>query len=201
MGLPNDTAGTYGTLQGYMYNQFGKRITRGTFFLGAFLTFEDPIFFLPDSSYTINVFSCKTCVLNLYTSLPSSLMIDSLCFYVEPDSVVRRDIHLKMPNPYGISEGWDDREIGISIINYPNPFNSVTHFSVVIPQLLRHQRGTINIYNVSGQEIKKIDVSLQTTVEWDGTDIQGFPQPTGVYYYQLVFNNHVYKKGSMVLLK
>ena len=199
MGLPNDTTGTKATLQGSMFNMSGQRIIRGWY---GFLTplLDDSLTFLPDSSYSIRIYSRKTCV-NTLQSRGHDVSIEDFCFDVEPDSVVRRDIHLKEADPWRISTGREKPDYNLSITNYPNPFNSSTNFSIVVPPSLRSRKGAIQIYNVAGQAIKTIDVSSRTTVQWDGTDAGGLSQPTGVYYYQLVFDNRVYRKGSMILLK
>ncbi|MGD0337829.1 MAG: T9SS type A sorting domain-containing protein [Bacteroidota bacterium] len=200
IGFPNDTSGTYGTLQGFMYDFHNHRIANGTIFPGAVTPFGDKFVFQPDGSFSMRVYSCKTCILTLYSG-GHTASIDSLCFDVEPDSVVWRDIHIRMNFPYGIPVREDYRNYELSIINYPNPFNSITNFSIIIPQSLQHQKGNIKIFNVAGQEIKNIDILLNSTAQWNGTDNNGFIQPTGVYYYQLIFDNRVYKNGSMILLK
>jgi flagellar hook assembly protein FlgD len=127
--------------------------------------------------------------------------MDPFCFDIEPDSMVTIDLHIHEGFPRDIITQQDNLDFSLSIVNYPNPFNSVTNFSIVIPQSLQNQKGYIKVYNVSGQEIKNINVSHGSTAQWDGTDQKGVMQPTGVYYYQLLFENRVYKSGSMILLK
>lgn len=201
IGFPNDTSGTLGTLRGHVYDYRGKIILQGEFMLPIPYPADFPLVFHPDSTFTARVFSGKTCMSELYIMSWTSIMIDSLCYEVDPDCVSWADIHLMMDYPHGISIHESSPDFQPSVINFPNPFNSVTNFSITIPQSLRSQKGSIKVYNVSGQEIKQIHVLANSTAQWDGTDQKGLVQPSGVYYYQLFFGNRVYSNGSMILLK
>jgi hypothetical protein len=80
--------------------------------------------------------------------------------------------------------------------NYPNPFNPFTTMRYEIPG-----DGTVwvRIYDISGRLIKELYHGEQKagtyTLSWDGTDAMGRPVPSGIYFYQLCFNNG---KTSMI---
>jgi immune inhibitor A len=85
--------------------------------------------------------------------------------------------------------------------NYPNPFNPVTRFdySIASPGEVE-----INIYNVTGQRIKRIvdghhQAGVYTAV-WDGTDANGEGVPSGVYLYELVTDEETTAR-KMLLMK
>jgi hypothetical protein len=64
------------------------------------------------------------------------------------------------------------------ITSYPNPFNSLT-----IIKYPANEGGEIEIYNLLGQQVKALRVSLNGgQVVWDGTDNQNKSVPTGVYF-------------------
>lgn len=199
IGLPNDTCGTCGTLTGFIYDKDSDLITQGNFQL------EYPILFAIDGTYSTRVFSRKTAKTfldtitntNQYRGVP----IESLYINIEPDSTLGKDIHLLVDYAGVITEHSLKRNYELTVINYPNPFNSVTNFAIALPQSLRYQQGMIKIFNIHGQEIKNIVLSSNLNSKWDGTDKNGFLQPSGIYYYQLIFDNIAYKKGSMIFLK
>lgn len=61
---------------------------------------------------------------------------------------------------------------------YPNPFNSST-----IIRYPDNEEGEIGIYNILGQQVKALRVSLQGgQIVWDGTDNQNISVPSGVYF-------------------
>jgi hypothetical protein len=80
--------------------------------------------------------------------------------------------------------------------NIPNPFNPSTRLSFSISE---NSDVTIEIYNVLGQKVDKIELISQSpgehTVVWDGT---GFP--SGVYFYRLSAGDR-FEIRKMTLLK
>ncbi len=86
-------------------------------------------------------------------------------------------------------------------MNYPNPFNSSTTFSMTVPASLRSAKKRIDIYDGIGHRIRRIALSQRTVVRWDGRDESGNTVATGVYYYHFVLGDKTYKSGSMILLK
>lgn len=85
--------------------------------------------------------------------------------------------------------------------NYPNPFNPSTtiSYSVKRPGMV-----AINIYDISGSIIKSlidqfVEVGDYATI-WDGKDNFGNTTSSGVYFYQINFNNQLQNK-KMIYLK
>jgi hypothetical protein len=71
--------------------------------------------------------------------------------------------------------------------NYPNPFNPVT----VIPyQVSERSCISISVFNTLGERVKMlVDGESQTPgkyqVTWDGTNDQGQPVSSGIYFYRM----------------
>ena len=88
----------------------------------------------------------------------------------------------------------------ITLSNYPNPFNPTTIISFETSNL--NELSQIEIYNLKGQKIKAIPVTL-SGVEgygiWNGTDQSNNPVSSGTYYYKLNISNSPIKK--MMLFK
>jgi hypothetical protein len=85
--------------------------------------------------------------------------------------------------------------------NYPNPFNPITKISF---NLEEKAQVLLYIYDIEGKMIKSlvngfID-SGYNEVTWDGTDSNGDPVSSGVYFYRLKANGKTLTK-KMVLLK
>ncbi|MCI0692806.1 FG-GAP-like repeat-containing protein [candidate division KSB1 bacterium] len=113
--------------------------------------------------------------------------------------------------PITLTTGVEDRQQGWTIItpddyhleqNYPNPFNPSTTISFSLPL---NKRISLSIYNMNGQEIKKLiddaDYNPGThSVQWDATDDQGNPVASGVYIYRLVYGNFS-KTKTMTLVR
>lgn len=75
--------------------------------------------------------------------------------------------------------------------NYPNPFNHSTKITVALNQKSKIE---ISIYDLLGQNIKKIYDDFCTTgnltLEWNGTDRNNQNVPTGIYFVQLLSEKH-----------
>jgi hypothetical protein len=84
--------------------------------------------------------------------------------------------------------------------NYPNPFNPVTTIEYSLPQSCEV---SIKIYNVLGQVVNCLVEEQQDTGEynviWDGTDANGRPVASGMYFYQMVAGDFVSAKKMVVL--
>ncbi len=72
---------------------------------------------------------------------------------------------------------------------YPNPFNCRVTFTVQAPDDLS-TGATVNIYNVSGQQIQSIPVSMSAgsrqSVRWDGMSNTGTVAASGIYVARVV---------------
>lgn len=86
--------------------------------------------------------------------------------------------------------------------NYPNPFNPETTISFSIND--SHELTQIDIYNLKGQKVRVlINEQLsaeQHSVVWDGTDDDGNPVSSGVYFYN-IRNGNFQKTKKMLLIK
>ncbi len=85
--------------------------------------------------------------------------------------------------------------------NYPNPFNPTTTIAFGLP---KHSDAKLTIFNLLGQEVRTMSfrglAAGYHTVEWDGTNDQGYRVESGIYFYQLRAGNFVQTK-KMVMLK
>lgn len=86
--------------------------------------------------------------------------------------------------------------------NYPNPFNPITTIQYVLPE---SQAVKLVIYDNLGQIVRVLANGVQEpgmhSVEWDGTNIQGQPAASGIYFYKLQAKNKVLQTRRMILLK
>ncbi len=125
---------------------------------------------------------------------------------IVPGAIIYHDIYLTDTCKYcniitSISNSEQQKNVELTIINYPNPFNLTTNFYVKVPDRLKGKTGFIKIYNVTGQLIRSIEYKNQSTVSWDARDESGKIMPSGVYYYRLSIDKQLLKTGSMILLK
>ncbi len=68
--------------------------------------------------------------------------------------------------------------------NFPNPFNPSTSFTLSLPKTSRY---AVKIYNLAGQVVKSFEgeaASGNRTFVWDGTDENGVPVSSGIYFYK-----------------
>jgi hypothetical protein len=83
----------------------------------------------------------------------------------------------------------DDQLKLLNVYNYPNPFAAGTNFTFSISQLPDELR--LNIYTVAGRIIKTILLAKSdlnygfNTIPWDGTDEDGNPAGSGIYFYKI----------------
>jgi len=92
--------------------------------------------------------------------------------------------------------------IDFNLHNYPNPFNPETTIYFETTNL--HQNSLIEIYNLKGQKIKKLEIrNLElgiNNVVWNGTDDNNQPVSSGIYFYKLISGNFK-QTNKMLLLK
>lgn len=88
-----------------------------------------------------------------------------------------------------------------NLMNYPNPFSTLTHFVFEHnhpEELLKVQ---INIYSTAGMLVRSLSQqftpggSRSNEITWDGTDNNGARLPSGVYPYRFILST---QKGSQV---
>jgi hypothetical protein len=70
--------------------------------------------------------------------------------------------------------------------NYPNPFNPETQIRIQLPEA---SHVVVKIYSILGREIATLADGHHDpgyyTLRWDGTDNNGNPTSTGVYFYRI----------------
>ncbi|HXF48732.1 MAG TPA: T9SS type A sorting domain-containing protein [Verrucomicrobiae bacterium] len=68
--------------------------------------------------------------------------------------------------------------------NFPNPFNPSTSFSLTLPKAGRY---SVRIYNLTGQVVNELEgeaTAGRQILTWDGTDQNGKPVSSGIYFYK-----------------
>lgn len=84
--------------------------------------------------------------------------------------------------------------------NYPNPFNPETRISF---SLEREMPVKLEVFNAKGQKVKTLANGIRTlgrhTVSWNGTDANGKPVGSGVYYYRMETPQKLYTQKMMLL--
>lgn len=97
----------------------------------------------------------------------------------------------------------------ITMSNYPNPFNPTTTINFQMSGIMEQQDLELEIYNIKGQKIKTYFPSFDSaqddnnssySITWNGTDENGQPVPSGIYYYRLK-TDAVSLTRKMLLLK
>jgi hypothetical protein len=85
--------------------------------------------------------------------------------------------------------------------NYPNPFNPSTTIEYQLP---KSGNVEIKIFNVTGQLVKIFDRTFQAlgmhAIVWDGRNNNGQTMASGLYIYQVAFENLILTK-KMLLIK
>ena len=84
--------------------------------------------------------------------------------------------------------------------NYPNPFNPTTTIEFALPGA---SDWTLTIYNINGALVSQFSGSANAgtqQVVWEGTNLDGSPVASGVYFYRLDTNGFTDTK-KMLLLK
>ncbi len=93
------------------------------------------------------------------------------------------------------------RSFDLALSNYPNPFNSKTmiNYSLPLPGSIK-----IEIYNISGQLVKKYDFADRPAghgyIVWDATNDAGKDVGSGVYFARLTTNMNSISR-NIVLMK
>jgi len=84
--------------------------------------------------------------------------------------------------------------------NYPNPFNPTTTIEYQLPKAGNVR---IKIYNINGQLVRAFENTNQNsgthTVVWDGKNNGGQAVATGMYVYQVAFENSILTKKMLFI--
>jgi len=84
--------------------------------------------------------------------------------------------------------------------NYPNPFNPSTNIEYKLP---KSGRVEINIFNINGQRLKQYQYEFQEAgvykTTWNGKNERGESVSSGLYLYEVKFEDSVFSKKMMLL--
>lgn len=84
--------------------------------------------------------------------------------------------------------------------NYPNPFNPTTTISYALP---RGGRVTVGIYDVAGRRVKAYTAEHSAggnyRIEWNGVSDDGQTLASGLYFYQVRFENMMVSRKMLFL--
>ncbi len=91
-----------------------------------------------------------------------------------------------------------------NVLNYPNPFSTKTKFFFEHNQACNPLKVSLQIYTISGKQVKTIQKSLQCEgfraegIDWDGRDDFGDKLARGVYVYRLSITTSDNKKAEKI---
>jgi hypothetical protein len=114
---------------------------------------------------------------------------------------------IKIKEGHGLISAVEDSKNDLSpetfelLGNYPNPFNAGTRIEFSL-----NQPGAVElvITNILGKKVQTIQRHFATSgkqaIHWDATDNQGELLPSGIYFYQVIFQN-LSRSGKMLYLK
>jgi len=86
----------------------------------------------------------------------------------------------------------------MKLSNYPNPFDSNTSFNFNVPDNATNM--FIEIYDLNSGLIKRIRVSENHSISWDGTGLNGKKVKEGVYFYSLKADNKTLATNKLIYL-
>lgn len=85
--------------------------------------------------------------------------------------------------------------------NHPNPFNHATTITYELP---RAGEVEVRVFTVTGRLVRTLAAGVEDRgrheIRWDGRDERGSVAASGLYFYQVVFENAALSK-KMLLLK
>ncbi len=123
------------------------------------------------------------------------ICLDSEYYPSDQFTIIIDTYDLGVDNPTIIPEAYELSQ------NYPNPFNPSTRIEFGVPE---SAHVTLKIYDLSGHLVKNlVDSELGAGTHssvWDGTDLNNYLVPTGVYVYILNTENATLSR-KMVMMK
>jgi hypothetical protein len=176
--------------------------------INVLMSFDSAVFTVPDTIPEGNDYVIRV----KYGDAPMSVSGYSGIFTIEEGSAAGYTV----PTPR------------ITLANYPNPFNPNTEIRFQISDIRQIEHAQIDIFNTKGQKVKAIDVTLSLSkcdtgkdndpsfdelrmkragscqaysTTWDGTDSNGQPVASGLYFYRLVAGSETLAQSKMMLLK
>ena len=121
------------------------------------------------------------------------------------DEITEQDALISLPhwaqgyplNPVSIDPGIEPDEFTLSV--YPNPACNMIHFSFSAKST---ECSVINIYNILGQKVNTLNNNnIQTPghMTWNCTDFKGNKLANGIYFCELVQNEHTILQKVLLL--
>lgn len=138
----------------------------------------------------------------VFLSFPFEVVIPNAPYPNNQKTLISRVIEWFEPPIAGIADpAADGTVLGVSR-NFPNPFREATHISFAIAR--SGLDVSLRVYNVKGQAVKILHdgpaAAGANRIAWDGTDENGSPVASGVYFYRLSADGSSVVR-PMVLLK
>ena len=215
LGEVNDTTGRSGVMKGYIYDTNNNPVTKLREFPASpcYFQLHAPIEISADGSYTTKIFrrflsekiNFLTVKLVSFYGWAQTVNVDTFQLdNIHPDTTVILDLHLLDDYYIETAVEKDNPKLEknmFHLINYPNPFNSSTNFMIQIPEKYNRNNFQIIIYDSNGRFVKEIQMHHSETASWNGRNSNGASMPSGIYYYQLLYQSQMMKSGSVVLLR
>lgn len=147
MGMPNDTTGTCGTVQGYVFNQSGQPVPNQAFQMDFPFTTD------ASGHFSTRIFSrianWDTLCYQRWTNYFLPVKISPISYTTVPDSLISRDIFLLSPIIVGTDPRPLNRRPDFNV--FPNPVNDLITLSYASNLLADPDDLNISIYDVSGK--------------------------------------------------
>ena len=89
-------------------------------------------------------------------------------------------------------------ENNTSVIVLPNPFKNETEFYIDLKENSHIEKAILNVYNVNGALVKQHKLPVGKKISYN---LRLEDNPPGMYYYDLVLDNNICKRGQMIMLK
>ena len=109
----------------------------------------------------------------------------------------------EFPNPIPVTTAVGDTPVPsrLALENHPNPFNPTTMIRFALPEATVV---TLKVYDVQGRLVKTLVSGRHTPVgvheiEWSGTDNNGMPVSSGVYFYRLTAGSETLTRKAVLL--
>jgi flagellar hook assembly protein FlgD len=141
----------------------------------------------------------------LFFFIPSFSQTDTLVISMKNNQIEKISLSqvqkIQVENITGIDEQFDEKENLVVKGNYPNPFQKQT---TIVFELATAGNLVVLIYDNSGNQIQELDYSNcpsgKNTLQWNGLDRNNNTVKSGVYFYEVKFNNEVQSK-KMIIIK
>ena len=195
IGFGNDTTGMMGTIKGIVYDKDGLPLSNMS---DRGLIFENwGSFFYPqsDGSYSMRYYSRdndKVWRLKYrYKDIMLSVDITPFSIFLQPDSVIIRDIYLTGEIATGINEIHSNAESILKI--YPQPIKQQSlNYEISIP--VKSSETYLIFRNINGQEIYRFSVTENKGIITLPENIKN-----GSYIVQLISNRKNYVTATLIV--